>query len=143
MYSGIVLFCNKSSQQQCLSRKLYTCADQKTKPEGKIKPGTVVFLYNLDDKSLLGPFTALDEGGDALDSGAWAMDVDEHMVSENIQVNWEELHQLENAPDKLPFLNEPDKCSLTSLQTQRILELLKDAKPYLQVKEKEDSKESA
>jgi hypothetical protein len=31
MYSGIVLFCNKASQQQCLSRRLYTCADKKTK----------------------------------------------------------------------------------------------------------------
>ena len=86
MYSGIVLFCNKTSQQQCLSRKLYTCADQKTKPTDKIKAGTIVFLYNLDDKSLLGPFTALEEGGDALDSGAWAMEIDEHIRSEDVKV---------------------------------------------------------
>ncbi|XHH09531.1 MAG: hypothetical protein ACFCUE_02575 [Candidatus Bathyarchaeia archaeon] len=137
MYSGIVLFCNKTTQQQCLSRKLYTCADEKTKPTSKILPGTVVFLYNTENKTLLGPFTALEEGGSALDAGAWAMDIDEHSFSENVQVTWEELHQIENAPDKLPFLNNPEKCSLTSLQTQRILELLREAKPYIKVKEEE------
>jgi len=139
LYSGIVLFCNKKTQQQCLSRKLYTCADEKTKPTDKILPGTIVFLYNLEDKSLLGPFTALEEGGGALDAGAWAMDVDEHMVSENIQVNWEELHQIKNAPEKLPFLNDPKTCSLTTLQTQRILELLREGKLYLDVKKEAES----
>jgi hypothetical protein len=134
MYSGYVLFCDKASQQQCLSRKLYTCADQKTKPAEKIKPGTIVFLYNLEDKSLLGPFTALNEGGEALDSGAWAMDVDEHIPSEDIKVTWEELHVIDNAPDKLPFLNNPKTCAITPTQTQRILDLLRQGKPYIKVK---------
>jgi hypothetical protein len=137
MYSGIVLFCNKSSQQQCLSRKLYTCADQKTKPTNKIIPGSVLFLYNTEDKTILGPFTSLDEGGEALDSGAWAMDIDEHSASENVKVTWENLHVIDNAPDKLPFLRDPKKCALTSLQTQRILELLRDGKPYLETKNEE------
>jgi hypothetical protein len=137
MYSGIVLFCNKSTQQQCLSRKLYTCADQKTKPTDKIIPGSVLFLYNTEDKTILGPFTSLDEGGEALDSGAWAMDIDEHSASENVKVTWENLHVIDNAPDKLPFLRDPKKCALTSLQTQRILELLRDGKPYLETKNEE------
>jgi hypothetical protein len=139
MYSGYVLFCNKTTRQQCLSRKLYTCADQKTKPNDKIKPGTIVFLYNMDDKTLLGPFTSLEEGGEALDSGAWAMDIEEHIPSEDIKVTWEELHILNDAPDKLPFLNDPKTCALSALQTQRILDLLRQGKPYLEVKNKESS----
>ncbi len=139
MYSGYVLFCNKTSQQQCLSRKLYTCADKKTKPTDKINPGTIVFLYNLEEKTLLGPFTALKEGGEALDAGAWAMDVDEHVPSEDIKVTWEELHIIENAPDKLPFLNNPKTCALSTHQTQNILDLLREGKPYLYVKNKESS----
>jgi hypothetical protein len=134
-----MLFCNKESMQQCLSRKIYTCADQTTKPTDKIRPGSVIFLFNTEDKSLLGPFTSLDEDGNALDSGAWAMDIDEHSASENVKVNWEELHVIENAPDKLPFLNDPKTCALTSLQTQRILELLRDGKPYLEAKKAEES----
>jgi hypothetical protein len=58
----------------------------------------------MDDKTLLGPFTSLEEGGGALDSGAWAMDIDEHIPSEDIKVTWEELHIIDNAPDKLPSL---------------------------------------
>ncbi len=137
MYSGVMLFCDKTSQQQCLSRRIYSCADKKTKPEDKILPGTLVFLFNTEDKTLLGPFTSLKEGGGELDSGAWAMDIDEHSASENVKVTWENLHVIDNAPDKLPFLRNPKKCSLTSLQTQRILELLRDGKPYLEVKKEE------
>jgi hypothetical protein len=137
MYSGVVLFCDKTSQQKCLSRKLYSCEDQKTKSTDKILPGTVVFLYNTDDKTVLGPFTSLEEGGGALDSGAWAMDIDEHSASENVKVTWESLHVIDDAPYKLPFLRAPTKCVLTSLQTQRMLELLRDGKPYLEVKNEE------
>ncbi len=118
---------------------MYTCADQKTKPTDKIVPGTIVVLYNTDDKTLLGPFTALEEGGGALDSGAWAMSIDEHSASENVNVTWEDLHIIDNAPDKLPFLNDPKTCALTALQTQRILDLLGQGKPYLYEKNKESS----
>lgn len=139
MYSGVMLFCNKQSMQQCLSRKLYICVDQPTKPAEKILPGTIVFLYNSEDKTLLGPFTSLDEGGSALDAGAWGTSVEEDMVSENIKVTWEELHQIENAPSKLPFLINPEKCSLSAFETQQIMELLNESKPYLQVKKEEES----
>jgi hypothetical protein len=134
MYSGYVLLCNKNTQQQCLSRKLYSCADQKTKPTDKIKAGSIIFLYNTEDKTLLGPFTALHEGGEALDAGAWAMDVNEHVPSEDIKVNWEELHIIDNAPDQLPLLKDPETCALSPLQVQRMLDLLRQGKPYLTVK---------
>jgi hypothetical protein len=136
MYDGYIFFCNKTSQQQCLSNKRYTCADEKTKPsEEQIKIGSIVFLYNIEDKSLLGPFTALPEG-DELDAGAWAMDVDIHIPSEDLKVTWEDLHLIQNAPEKLPFLNEPKTCKLTSVQTQRTLDILKQGKLYLNTKDK-------
>jgi hypothetical protein len=136
MYDGYIFFCNKTSQQQCLSNKRYTCADEKTKPsEEQIKIGSIVFLYNIDDKSLLGPFTALPES-DELDAGAWAMDVEIHIPSEDLKVTWEDLHLIQNAPEKLPFLNEPKTCKLTSVQTQRTLDMLKQGELYLNTKDK-------
>ena len=136
MYDGYIFFCNKTSQQQCLSNKRYTCADGKTKPsEEQIKIGSIIFLYNIEDKSLLGPFTALPEG-DELDAGAWAMDVDIHIPSEDLKVTWEDLHLIQNAPEKLPFLNEPKTCKLTSVQTQRTLDILKQSELYLNTKDK-------
>jgi hypothetical protein len=133
MYEGVVLFCNASSRQLCLSKQRYTCADKKTKP-AEIKEGSVIFLYNVDDKSLLGPFTALTEGGDELDAGTWMMDVDEHIPSEDIKITWADLHIIYNAPEKLPFLNEPKTCKLSTTQTQRVLDLLKEGQLYLYAK---------
>ena len=136
MYDGYIFFCNKTSLQECLSNKRYTCADKITKPnEEQIKIGSIVFLYNIDDKSLLGPFTALPEG-DELDAGAWAMDVDTHIPSEDLKITWEELHTIQNAPEKLPFLNDPKTCKLTSMQTQRTLDMLKLGELYLNTKGK-------
>ena len=134
MYDGFVLFCNKTSQQQCLSSKHYTCADEKTKPDEQINSGAVIFLFNVDDKSLLGPFTALTEGADELDAGTWVEDIDTHVPSEDIKGTLEDLHIIKNAPQELPFLNAAKSCKLTSTQTQRALDLLKQGELYLYAK---------
>lgn len=130
MYAGYVFFCNSASQEQCLERKLYTCADKEIMPMGKIKRGSVIFLYNVETKRLLGPFTAASESGRDLESGAWALDIDEHSASENVKVEWEKLHQVENAPEKIPFLRNPRTCMLSETQTQRALDVLKQAPVY-------------
>ncbi len=139
MYDGYVFFCTKESQQQCLSSKRYTCAGKPSKTAERIKEGSVIFLYNVDDKSLLGPFTALTEGGDELDAGAWAEDVDTKIPSEDLRVTWEDLHLIRNAPKELPFLEHPHTCRLTTLQTQRTLDLLKQGELYLKVKGEESN----
>jgi hypothetical protein len=108
--------------------------DEKTKPpQEEIKVGSIILLYNTDDKTLLGPFSALAEG-DELDAGAWAIDVDEHIPSEDIKVTWEDLHIIQNAPEKLPFLKNPKTCKLTSLETQNALDTLKQGELYLYTK---------
>ena len=103
MYDGYVLFCNKESQQQCLSKKRYTCAENESKPLEEIKASAVIFLYNTDDKSLVGPFTTLPEG-DELDAGAWVENEEHQYPYDDIKVTWEDLHIIQNAPEKLPFL---------------------------------------
>ena len=134
MYDGYVLFCNSASQQQCLSQKHYTCTGKESKSLEELKAGTVVFLYNTDAKSLLGPFTTMPEG-DELDAGAWAMDIDEqHEPYADVKVTWEELHLLQNAADQLPFLSDAKTCKLTTTQTQRALDLLKTGPLYLNEK---------
>ena len=130
MYEGFVFFCDKSSVQQCLSQKRYACVGEKAKP-AELKEGSVVFLYNVEDKSLLGPFTALGEE-DELDAGAWVEQVDEeNMPYEDIKVTWEDLHTIQNATEKLPFLSDPKTCKLSIRQTERILELLEEGPLYI------------
>jgi hypothetical protein len=134
MYDGYVFFCTKSTQQECLSRKRYTCADKQSKPSEKIKEGSVIFFYNTDDNTLIGPFTALTMGAEELDAGAWAMDVEEHIPSEDIKVTWEDLHIIRNALEKLPVLNDLKTCKLSTTETQRALDLLKEGELYLHAK---------
>jgi len=133
MYEGYVFFCDKSSLQQCLSQKRYACVGEKAKP-AKLKEGSVIFLFNAEDKSLLGPFTTLSEG-DELDAGAWVEQVNEkNMPYEDIKVTWEDLHIIQDAPEKLPFLNDPKTCKLSTRQTQRILDFLIEGLPYIHEK---------
>ena len=130
MYEGYVFFCDNSSLHQCLSQKRYACVGEKAKP-AELKEGSVVFIYNVEEKSLVGPFTTLSEG-DELDAGAWMEQVDENnMPYEDIKVTWEDLHIVQDAPEKLPFLNDPKTCKLSTLQTQRILDLLKEGSLYI------------
>ncbi len=138
MYDGYVFFCTKTTQQACLSNRRYTCADEKTKPDEKIKVGSYIFLYNSDEKTLLGPFTALTEGAEELDAGAWAEDVVTHIPSEDLKVNWEDLHIIKDAPSQLPFLNDMKTCRLTTVQTQRALDLLRGGELYLLEKEQKE-----
>lgn len=136
MYDGYIFYCTSTSQQQCLSNQRYTCADKRSKPNEQIKEGSVIFLFNTDEKTLLGPFTALTSGAEELDAGTWAEDIDTHIPSEDIKVIWEDLHILKNAPVVLPFLNDTSTCKLTSLQTQRALDLLRQSELYLYEKDR-------
>jgi len=131
MYAGYVLYCNSDSQEQCLKNKNYACTGKKAKALTNMKSESTIFLYNTDNKTLLGPFTAASEGGTEMEEGAWAADIDEHSASENVKVEWEELHLLQNAPKLLPFLNDPKTCTLSETQTQRALDILKQAPLYV------------
>src|SRR5208337_5073399 len=132
MYDGYVFFCDKSSLQQCISNKRYTCVGEKAKPEELFR-SSVVFLYNAEDKSLLGPFTTLSEG-DELDAGTWVENEEHQYPYDDIKVTWEELHLIENAPEMLPFLTDPKTCKLSTGQTQRTLDLLRKGQPYISEK---------
>jgi hypothetical protein len=138
MYDSYVFLCDKTTQQQCIGTKRYVCTDHQNKPAEPIKEGSVIFLYNNDEKTLVGPFTALTEGGEELDPGTWRMDVDTNVPSEDIKVTWEKLHIIENADRELPFLEEKKICRLGTTQTQRMLDLLKQGPLYLNVKEEEN-----
>lgn len=135
MYDGYVFYCNRTSQQQCLTTRHFSCAEQPKKVPGPIKEGSVVFLYNTEENTVLGPFTALTEGAETLDAGTWVMDVDSKIPSEDLKVTWENLHIIQNADKELPFLDEMSTCKLGTTQTQRVLDLLRQGQLYLEAKE--------
>ena len=97
---------SKESQQQCLTSKHYTCADKQSSILEEIKAGSVVFLYNTDDKTLVGPFTTLPEG-DELDAGAWAENVDKETPYDDIQIRLGRPAQNPKRPRETAFPNRP------------------------------------
>jgi hypothetical protein len=138
MYDGYVFLCNNATLQQCLSEKKYACASGQPKPDSPVKEGSVIFLYNREEETLLGPFTALTEGGSELDSGAWSMSVTEKIPSEDLQVTWETLHLIRDAKSKLPLLKEMKTCRLTSLETQNVLDVLRQGELFMEAGQETD-----
>ncbi len=95
-----------------------------------IKRGSVLFMYNSENQTLVGPFTAASEGATRIETGAWNSTIDEHTASENVKLEWEDLHVINNADEKLPFLKNLEKCELSTLRIQTILDVLKEAPIY-------------
>ncbi len=127
MYSGYVLLCDKTSFGQCLSKRLYACSDSHKEEVSGIRRGAVLFMYNTETNTLVGPFTAAEEGATRIETGAWNSVIDEHSASENIKLEWEDLHKIEGAGEKFPFLNNTKKCELSTLDVQTLLDALMDA----------------
>jgi hypothetical protein len=127
MYVGYVFVCNSSSLKGCMRSKKYVCSGEQVDVAQDIERGAVVFLYVSEADTLIGPFTVAEESGENLQPGTWASSIDRRNVSENIKVEWEELHELKNAQEKLSFLKEANSCILTQSQIQEMLDTLKEA----------------
>jgi hypothetical protein len=130
MYSGYVLYCNKTALGQCVSKRQYTCSDSRKDEVSTIKKGSVLFMYDSIAKTLIGPFTAAKEGATRIETGTWSSTVDEHSASANIKLEWEDLHIIKDAGTRFPFLNKQEKCELSTLRVQTLLDALKEAPVY-------------
>ncbi|MFX1475864.1 MAG: hypothetical protein ACFFCO_10375 [Promethearchaeota archaeon] len=92
-----------------------------------IRINSVVFLFNKDTNTLVGPFTAVGSTEIGLEPGTWTEEINRHSLSGNIMVEWEELHEMKDAQLKFPFLNDEKICKLSDFQTQNLLNALKEA----------------
>ena len=133
MQTGYIFLCNNASITKCIKDKSFSCAGKQVKVPQELEINTVIFLLNHETKTLLGPFTVV-KGSENLEKGTWYSSVEENSFSENIKVEWERLHELKNATDKIPFLKEIKECALTDLQTQELLSILKDSSLYIDSK---------
>jgi hypothetical protein len=127
MYAGYLFFCNDTSLKECLKQKRLSCPREKSVDQ-EIETDSVVFLFNKDSNTLVGPFTAaVGPATTDLEPGTWTEEIDMHDLSENIVVEWEELHEMRDAQLKLPFLEDQRICRLSQLQTQELLDALRKA----------------
>jgi hypothetical protein len=117
----------------CMRNKRFSCSGKQVKVYRELEMNTVIFLLNDETNTLLGPFTVV-QGSEDMEKGTWYSSIDEHSASENLTVEWERLHELKNATDKIPFLKETKDCALTDIQIQGLLSTLKDAPLYTESK---------
>jgi hypothetical protein len=127
MYGGYIFVCNSTSLNDCVKSKRYTCSGEQVNVAEEIETDAVVFLYILESDKLIGPFTVVDEKRTSLQPGTWVSSIDQSSFSGNIKVEWEELHELENAQEKFSFLKDLNTCTLSHFQTQDLLDALKEA----------------
>ena len=133
MQIGYIFLCNSASMIDCMRNKRFSCSGKQVNVYKELEMNTVIFLLNDETKTLLGPFTVV-QGPEDMEKGTWYSSIDEHSASENLKVEWERLHELKNATDKIPFLKEIKECALTDLQIQELLSTLKDAPLYTESK---------
>ena len=133
MQIGYIFLCNNTSMIDCMRNKRFSCSGKQVKVYRELEMNTVIFLLNDETNTLLGPFTVV-QGSEDMEKGTWYSSVDEHSASENLKVEWERLHELKNATDKIPFLKETKDCALTDIQIQGLLSTLKDAPLYTESK---------
>jgi len=129
MYEGHVFLCDAGSLKDCVKRRYFTCSGEKVQIVSEMDVGSIVFLLNLDSNTLVGPFTATGSYGTGLKPGTWR-EVTDTRDNAGIRVEWEDLHELKNAVDLFPFLNDINVCKLSHFQTQDLLNALKDAPSF-------------
>ncbi len=133
MQIGYIFLCSNVSMTECMRNKRFSCSGKQVNVYKELEMNTIIFLFNDETDTLLGPFTVV-QGPEDMEKGTWYSSVDEHSFSENIKVEWERLHELKNATDKIRFLKEIKECALTDLQTQELLSTLNDAPLYTESK---------
>jgi hypothetical protein len=127
MYVGYVFVCNSTSYKDCVKNKRYTCSSEQVDVAQEIESDAVIFLYVSESDKLIGPFTVADEKRTNLQPGTWTSSIDRSSLSGNIKVEWEKLHELENAQEKFTFLKDLNTCNLSQSQIQEMLDALKEA----------------
>lgn len=129
MQTGYVFLCNRAVMSECARNRRFSCSGKQVEAAQELKANTIIFLLNDETGTLMGPFTVA-QGPEDLVKGAWYSSVNKESFSGKIKVDWEELHELKNAPEKIPFLRNTNECALSVLQTQELLTELKKAPSY-------------
>ena len=75
----------------------------------------------------MGLLRRLDPVETPLERGTWVEAVDKQSLASNIRVRWEELHEMNDAGIKFPFLKAKGVCKLSNLETQNLLNELEKA----------------
>jgi len=126
MNAGFVFLSSNLTQKECFQRKLFGFSERYIETVKKIKKGSYLFLYNINSKTLIGPFIAASDGAMNIVSEAWT-NTKPYGFPAQVRVEWEELHKIEKSPNMFPFLAERYHYELSEKETQALIDALKQA----------------
>ena len=128
---GYLFLSSNRTQKECFQKKLFGSTRKFWGWIEEIKIGTSLFLYNVDSKTLFGPFRAASEGKWNIDPAAWE-NVRPLAFPAQVSVEWDELHEIKTAHRKCEFLGRGVRslCKLTLDQTNDLLDALQEAPLY-------------
>jgi hypothetical protein len=126
---GYLFLCSNRTQSECLQKRLFGLAHKYWGWVQQVRIGTPLFLYNIDSKTLLGPFQAASEGRLNIDPRAWE-NVRPLEFPAQVIVKWDKLHELRMAYKKFHFLRDGNLCKLTLEQTNALINSLEQAPAY-------------
>jgi len=124
-YIGYVFVCGAEALGDCVRQRVFSCSSEAVEDVRDLALGSLVFLFDASSDTLVGPFTAAGSFESGMEPGAWTESIDENSFSGNFRVTWEELHKIQNAAVRFPFLRERKNCRLSRLQVQDLLDALK------------------
>jgi len=126
MPTGYLFLCTNRTQEECLQRKLFGLSNKHAETVQKIKQGSVLFLYNMRSRALIGPFAAASDGKMNIEPRAWAHPNITGYPAQ-VRVQWEELHEIKDAARLFPFLRTFKNCELNQERTRALQYALKQA----------------
>lgn len=122
-HESYLFYCSNRTQKECLERRLFGHSRKYWGWVQQIKKGTTVFLFNIDSKSLYGPFKAAGDGALNIDPRAWE-NVRPIEFPAQLSVEWEQVHEIKMASKKFSFLRDGNVCRLTAEQTNLLVNAL-------------------
>lgn len=125
-HESYLFYCSNRTQKECLERRLFGHSRKYWGWVQQIKKGTTVFLFNIDSKSLIGPFKAAGDGALNIDPRAWE-NVRPIEFPAQVSVERTTAHEIKMASRKYPFLKNGNLCKLSSEQTKTLIDALERA----------------
>ena len=96
--------CKSDTEAECFQRKLFGDTGKMEKEVREVKPGDILFLYNIETDTLFGPFKAESSGTskhEPLVSGAW-----KGRFPCQVKVSWDVISIIVDASRQFKFLRE-------------------------------------
>lgn len=128
--AGYLFLCSNLTQKECFQRMLFGISKKRLNTVREIKTGSTLFLYNMNSKTLIGPFIAASEGGANLVPEAWTKTHPKGFPAQ-VYVNWKNLHIVKDAENRFQFLRDRQTCKLTPEQTGAIQNALNEAPSFV------------